>query len=286
METFNFAGIAGAVISISAFSQGLPEQTIFQNAALTMLEDNVRTLRERVDLLARELAKLDLSASLACVHRIQQILDTAQPHRMPPNTMGNWVSLTPLKSGEIKTVCRDLVGRLPDELGGRLIFTILGSRAEYVTQNEPPFGKTVQQQFPSLIDEISEASKCYGLGRSTACAFHSIRCLEAGIGAVARCLGIPDPTKASDRNWGKVLGRIKDEIDRRWPGSSARLSGDGEFFDNAHAALAAMQNPWRNATMHLDQKYTDDEAKHVFDVVKGFMSKLASRMDENGDPKI
>jgi hypothetical protein len=39
------------------------------------------------------------------------------------------------------------------------------------------------------------------------------------------------------------------------------------------------------ATMHLDQKYTEAEAKHVFEIVKGFMIKLASRCDENGNPK-
>jgi hypothetical protein len=62
------------------------------------------------------------------------------------------------------------------------------------------------------------------------------------------------------------------------------MSGDGEFFDNAFAALAAMQNPYRNSTMHLDQKYTSEEASHIFEVVGGFMKKLASRMDEDGLP--
>jgi hypothetical protein len=58
----------------------------------------------------------------------------------------------------------------------------------------------------------------------------------------------------------------------------------GSFFDNAYAALAAMQNPWRNATMHLDQKYTADEADHMFGAVRGFMKKVASRCDEQGQP--
>jgi hypothetical protein len=103
---------------------------------------------------------------------------------------------------------------------------------------------------------------------------------------MSRCLGIPDPTRASGRSWVNLLGAIKGELDRRWPGSSTRLSGDGRFFEKAHAALAAMQNPSRNATMHLDQKYTEEEAKHIFEIVKGSMRKLASRCDENGDPKV
>jgi hypothetical protein len=82
-----------------------------------------------------------------------------------------------------------------------------------------------------------------------------------------------------------MLNAIKVELDKRWPLSSNKLSGDGRFFEEAYAALAAMQNPYRNATMHLDHKYTEDEAKHIFEIVKGFMRKLAERCDENGNPK-
>ncbi len=45
-----------------------------------------------------------------------------------------------------------------------------------------------------------------------------------------------------------------------------------------------MMNPYRNATMHLDQKYTNEEAGHIFEVVNGFMRKVALRMDEDGKP--
>jgi hypothetical protein len=63
------------------------------------------------------------------------------------------------------------------------------------------------------------------------------------------------------------------------------MSGDGELFDGLYVSLDAVKNPWRNSTMHIDNKYTDDEAEHVFAAAKGFMKKLASRMDENGEPK-
>jgi hypothetical protein len=149
----------------------------------------------------------------------------------------------------------------------------------------PLFGQTVADKFPGVTYEIDEAAKCLALGRATASVFHSIRCLEAAIEALSRCLGIPDPTKAADRSWFKLLAAMKAEIDRRWPPS--QLPGDdARFFGEAHAALAAMQNPWRNATMHLEQKYTPDEARHILGMVEGFMKKLASRMDENGEPKL
>jgi hypothetical protein len=57
------------------------------------------------------------------------------------------------------------------------------------------------------------------------------------------------------------------------------------MFATVHAALAAMQNPYRNATMHLDHKYTDEDARHIFEMVKGLMMKIAERCDEDGNPK-
>ena len=63
------------------------------------------------------------------------------------------------------------------------------------------------------------------------------------------------------------------------------MSGDGALFEDLRASLEAVRNPWRNATMHIEKKYTDDEAEHIFVAVKGFMKKLASRCDEMGEPK-
>lgn len=81
-----------------------------------------------------------------------------------------------------------------------------------------------------------------------------------------------------------MLKAIKGALDNKWPNSSDRMRGDGEIFEDLYAALSGMQNPWRNATMHLDQKYTQEEAQHVFDVVKGFMRRLARRCNEDGLP--
>ncbi len=36
--------------------------------------------------------------------------------------------------------------------------------------------------------------------------------------------------------------------------------------------------------MHVEIKYTPDEAKTVFILVEGFMKTISSRMDEYGEP--
>jgi hypothetical protein len=55
-------------------------------------------------------------------------------------------------------------------------------------------------------------------------------------------------------------------------------------FQSLFASLDAVKNPWRNATMHVENKYVPEEAEHIFAAVKGFMKELASRMDESGQP--
>ena len=181
--------------------------------------------------------------------------------------------------------CSDIESRLRDELEAVILLQIDKTQLANYCPKEPLFGAEVAAKFPTVKYEIEEASKCIALDRCTASAFHSIRCLEAGIRAIARRVsGISDPTRGADRSWMKLLGFIKSEIDRRWPPPFIRNGGDAELFENAYAALSGMQNPWRNSTMHLDQKYTLEEARHIFEIVGGFMRKLASRMDEDGSP--
>jgi hypothetical protein len=183
----------------------------------------------------------------------------------------------------MKEMLTELQGRFYDDIGSTYLLSLNLMEQQLFNPPKPLFGSDVSAGFDSLKYEIDELGKCLALGRSTAAAFHAIRCLEGGITAISRCLGIPDPTRGIGRSWGNLLAAIKAEIDRRWPRGN-RMHGDGRIFEELYAALAATQNPWRNATMHLDQKYTEQEAKDICDVVRVFMSRLAKRCDENGSP--
>jgi hypothetical protein len=179
----------------------------------------------------------------------------------------------------------DLARRMHDELELKFFFALSSKDADLFMSRGSRYGDNAAVAFPSVDYEVDEAAKCLALERSTASAFHSIRTLEAAIRAIARCFGIPDPTRSADRSWFNILKSIKAEYERRWPTNSARSDGDGLFFEELHAALSSMQNPYRNATMHLDKVYTPEDARYIFEVVGGIMRKISSRMDENGDPK-
>jgi hypothetical protein len=159
-------------------------------------------------------------------------------------------------------------------------------RQRYFKPSDPLFGGQFVARFSTDgVYELDEAAKCIALGRPTAAVFHLMRLMEVGILALSRCLQIPDPVKPAERNWGVILRAIRENgIDKKWPTQADRMSGDGELFEGLCASLDAVKNPWRNATMHVENKYTDDEAEHVFVAVRGFMKKLASRCDEEGKP--
>jgi hypothetical protein len=186
--------------------------------------------------------------------------------------------------GGVREKLDDIKGRLKDELSLMSCFALEPKHQGYFTSAEPLFGADFATKFVSAAFDLDEAAKSLALGRPTACVFHLMRVMELGVHAVARCLQIPDPVKPAQRNWGIVLGKVDEGIKAKWPNAIDRASGDGALFESLYASLDAVKNPWRNDTMHPGAKYTDEEAEHVFIAVKGFMKKLASRLDEKGMP--
>lgn len=187
---------------------------------------------------------------------------------------------------KVQSSIDDVKRTMTRELTLITVLSLNSKEHSYYAPKEPLFGNDVAQKFPTeAAFEIDEAAKCIALGRPTASVFHLMRTMEIGVRATTRCLGVPDPIKGTDRNWANILEAIKAGIKAKWPNAIARMTADATLFESLHASLDAVRNPWRNATMHVESKYTDDEAEHIFIAVKGFMKKLASRCDEKGLPR-
>jgi HEPN domain-containing protein len=146
---------------------------------------------------------------------------------------------------------------------------------------EPVFGPNFENKFRSASYDLEEAAKCLALGRDTACAFHLVRIVEVALRAVHACLGINVALVGNDRNRGTILGRIRDDLKNRgnkWPEKAT--------FDEIYALLDSVKGRWRDATMHVEEKYTPQEAQRLFQTIHNFMERLSARMDENGEPKV
>lgn len=192
----------------------------------------------------------------------------------------------PGETGGIVRIASMIANTIQIEMKAKRYFALKPEMLRFYEPSEPIFGLDFQNKFTSAAFEIDEAAKCHALDRHTATVFHLMRVMEIGVRSVARCLSIPDPIKDADRNWGRLLEKIKQEMDQRnalrpalWSAAS-----DREFFAEVYVSLDAVRVAWRNTTMHVESKYTADEAEHIFVAVRGFMKKLASRHDEQGQP--
>jgi len=173
------------------------------------------------------------------------------------------------------------------ELNLAKTFSINSAEEAYFDVDLSTFGPNFSVAFPSCAYELDEAGKCLALSRSTAAVFHLMRAMEVALAAARACLGIPEPTKDWERNWGKVLDNIKTEMNARNSVNPKRWANpdDKDLFASAYVSLDAVRIAWCNTTMHVESKYTPDEAEHIFVAVRGLMKTLSSRMNESGHPK-
>jgi hypothetical protein len=180
----------------------------------------------------------------------------------------------------LKAMRDQLISTFYMELSGKQFYLLSQSDAALIDPRARLWGPQFAANFPSALYDLDESAKCLAFGMGTAAVFHLMRITEIGLRAVHQCLGITVAFVGTDRNWGNIVNRIRDNISQRgktWP--------EQELFQEFHALLVAVKDAWRNATMHVENKYTPEEAEHIYHVVRGFMKKIASRMDETGAPK-
>lgn len=122
---------------------------------------------------------------------------------------------------------RDINRRIHDQLSEKALFSV-ERHAEWLVEGSEPFGGEVASKFRCAAYDVEEAGKCLALRRTTACAFHLMRVTEVGAEAIHKCLGLPEPIKDAERNWGATLRRIKTEIDERK--SRWKTEEDRQFF--------------------------------------------------------
>lgn len=181
-----------------------------------------------------------------------------------------------------------IVHRARDELMDVEAFVLDKSEQRYFDPKEPLFGAKFASDFQTDgVFELDEAAKCFALGRPTACVFHVMRLMEVALEAIRKCLAIPDPIKDAERNWGVILRKVKEAIDPPKGASPRTWSAPTEkaLFEEIYVSLDAVRNAWRNATMHVEKKYTDEEAEHILIAARGFIKKVADRMNESGLPR-
>lgn len=176
---------------------------------------------------------------------------------------------------------RELRNRIEDELSLCLLLQVAPEkRGTY--ENADSFGPQVTLKFGSAAYDVEEASKCLALDRSTACVMHLMRVVEAAVDAIALGVGVPAAAVKGVTTWEHLLKEINDKIRANNTTKVPSWLASRGFYENALAYLHAVKDAWRNPSMHLDKKYTEEEAESIYAAVRNLMRHLAQHLDELG----
>ncbi|WP_069095406.1 hypothetical protein [Methyloligella halotolerans] len=174
--------------AVSARVQAILESTNYGDKDDVVSGDTLNSLLEHLDDLSEAMKPLSLTLTQMAVDGMRSTAEAGS-----------------LKFGDVSGCYKNIQGRMFDELSLVSVFCIDRNRSKFYSADTPLFGESVEKKFKNAAFEVEEAGKCLALRRSTACVFHLMRVLEVGIRSVARSLSIDDPTKAGEKNWGKIL---------------------------------------------------------------------------------
>jgi hypothetical protein len=168
------------------------------------------------------------------------------------------------------------------ELHGKFFLYIPPERAKFwpAMNKLNIFGDEVATKFPSATFDAANGGVCLATMMSTASVFHLMRVLEIGLTA----LGAVFAVSLAHTNWGPAIEEIEKKIrgmhaDPAWK-AMPDCKEQQEFYAQAASHFGVLKDAWRNYTMHARGKYTEGEAELIFENVKAFMQKLATRLQE------
>jgi hypothetical protein len=174
----------------------------------------------------------------------------------------------------------ELKSRLLDELNEREFYYVQPERVKFY--KEPMLmGKEVNDRFPLAIDDIEEAGKCLALGQGTACVLHTMRIIECGLKALGKALNVPYAP-----SWEAYLKQISDNIAKKHKNKTAKWKRDQAFYRDVSGDLLTIKQAWRNPTMHVERKYSVEEAEQIFVAAKNFMGRLARHFTDREMAKL
>lgn len=169
--------------------------------------------------------------------------------------------------------------RVHDDFSERCLLMLNPGRGALYEPNSPLWGPDIRARFPKACFDIDESGKCLAVGRYTASVFHLMRAVEIALKAIGKSLGIKPPPR--NDNWGIWLGAIKDAITKR---GQDRAWVDKDYYQDIYQRLDSVKDASRNPTMHVETIYPEEEAEILFRITELLFRKIASRMDQDGNP--
>lgn len=185
------------------------------------------------------------------------------------------------KASEIQALFIELNKRIEVELKAHTFLCIPKEQSDFYKDPLKDWQTTIAA-FPKATHDIEEASKCLALRRNTACVFHLMRVMGAGVAALGKSLNEPTLDASHNLTWDNVLRRCAKELEKPFKQMSPVWQSDKEFYATSTTKLFAVKDAWRNPNAHeLGEKYTDEEAEDIYRTVRSFMRHLATKLKES-----
>lgn len=220
---------------------------------------SIEAVSASIRVLEKECVNLGLPATLAQIKRVQESISRSNNSL----NLDFW-----------SRALMEVYVRLVDELEARKLYALDVEGARYFEGSQ--FSQTAAERFPEAIYDMEEAGKCFALDRHTACVFHLMRVTEYGLAEVARFLKLHDPLGP---NWDSVIKKIDSELKADY--KDRKFKGHSDLLSHVSSHLNAVKIAWRNRTMHIDKKYTFEEARDIYNATCGFMRYIAENFPKD-----
>ncbi len=175
----------------------------------------------------------------------------------------------------------EIQGRLEDELSLSLFFLLPIERKKYF--DKPLEGwQEVIARFPRAAADVEEMSKCFALSRYTACVFHSVSAIEAGLLDLGKFLGVTDPQSG----WTAITKELERIVVKTKYGDRSPLHQQHyAFLEQMYGVAESLKSAWRNKVSHTQGKpilmtndFSPDVAEEIMMASRSFMRRLATEL--------
>lgn len=173
---------------------------------------------------------------------------------------------------ELHGELRDLISRIEDQLKSRNFLYVPPKLVDYY-RSPMLFGQDVNDKFPAAIADIEDAGKCLAVGSGTSAVMHLMRVMEVGLKALAKALKIKYAP-----SWEQYLTQIATKIGAKHKTKGIKWKKDEKFYRDVSGDLLTVKQAWRNPTMHIDRRYSVDEAEEIFKAVRALMLRLSAKL--------
>lgn len=142
------------------------------------------------------------------------------------------------------------------------------------------FGLHASVAFPDAQSDIADCCRCFSLRLWTASVFHAMNIVQRAIEWLAIDWKVTVPGAVEAATWGAIIDKLS--AARQQPNEDQSLTAaekkrEVQFRSTIVTQLGAITEAYRNQIMHARVVYTEEEARHIIDVTKAMMGKLAHR---------